>query len=75
MTLFPIFADLTGRRVLVVGGGAVAVRKTQALLQAGAEVVVGAPRLDPALAALAEQGGIARLDGGFEPAWLAGAWL
>lgn len=54
MTLFPIFADLTGRRVLVVGGGAVAVRKTQALLQAGAEVVVGAPRLDPALAALAE---------------------
>ncbi|WP_316042579.1 NAD(P)-dependent oxidoreductase, partial [Bordetella pertussis] len=21
------------------------------------------------------QGGIARLDGGFEPAWLAGAWL
>ncbi|PAX94495.1 siroheme synthase, partial [Bordetella pertussis] len=30
MTLFPIFADLTGRRVLVVGGGAVAVRKTQA---------------------------------------------
>ena len=43
MKLFPIFADLKDRLVLVVGGGAVAERKTLALLEASAEVVVGAP--------------------------------
>ena len=53
MTLFPLFADLQGRRTLVVGGGAVASRKAQSLLQAGALVTVGAPELDPALARLA----------------------
>ncbi|MBD4209601.1 hypothetical protein GUH47_27225, partial [Xanthomonas citri pv. citri] len=34
MKLFPIFADLKDRLVLVVGGGAVAERKTLALLEA-----------------------------------------
>ena len=51
MKLFPIFADLKERLVLVVGGGAVAERKTLALLEASAEVVVGAPELTPALVA------------------------
>ena len=32
--LFPLFADLNGRAVLVVGGGAVAARKVEALLHA-----------------------------------------
>ena len=34
LRLFPLFADLRGRRVLVVGGGVVARRKVQALLEA-----------------------------------------
>ncbi|MGO4776609.1 bifunctional precorrin-2 dehydrogenase/sirohydrochlorin ferrochelatase, partial [Lysobacter sp. 2RAB21] len=54
--LFPLFADLRGRTVLVVGGGAVALRKAAALLEAGARVRLGAPQLAPALAEWAAQG-------------------
>jgi len=75
MKLFPIFADLTDRLVLVVGGGAVAERKTLALLEACANVVVGAPELTPALAALAAEGRIRHLPGPFDPAWLHDMWL
>jgi uroporphyrin-III C-methyltransferase/precorrin-2 dehydrogenase/sirohydrochlorin ferrochelatase len=42
---FPVALDLHGRRCLVVGGGVVATRKVEALLDAGATVVVVAPRL------------------------------
>ena len=41
--LFPLFLDLAGRRVVVVGGGSVAARRVAALLDAGARVQVVAP--------------------------------
>ncbi len=73
--LFPLFADLRGRRVLVVGGGAVARRKLEPLLAAGARVVVGAPWLAPSVMELFAEGRIEHLAGRFEPQWLEGAWL
>lgn len=73
--LYPLFADLRGRRVLVVGGGAVARRKAQALLEAGAHVRVGAIRLEPELAGWADEGRIEYREGAFDPAWLDDAWL
>lgn len=75
MTLFPLFADLKGRAVLVVGGGAVATRKTGALLEAGAHVTVGAPELDEALLGLRDGGRIAHYTGHFESNWLDAMWL
>ena len=53
MRYFPLFADLHGRRVLVVGGGAVAERKIGLLIEAGAVVVAVAPEFT---ATLAERG-------------------
>lgn len=45
MRYFPLFADLHGQRVLVVGGGEVAERKVRLLLEAGACVELVAPEL------------------------------
>jgi uroporphyrin-III C-methyltransferase / precorrin-2 dehydrogenase / sirohydrochlorin ferrochelatase len=41
---YPLFLDLRGRRVVVVGGGAVGTRRTRGLLDAGAAVVVIDPK-------------------------------
>lgn len=40
---FPLFVDLNGRKAVVVGGGAIARRRAEILLQFGAEVTVIAP--------------------------------
>ncbi len=48
--------DLRGRRCLVVGGGGVALRKVDGLVDAGARVTVVATEVTPALALLAERG-------------------
>jgi len=44
MSVYPLGLDLTGRRVVVVGGGQVALRRTRALVESGALVTVIAPR-------------------------------
>ncbi|GAA0716689.1 siroheme synthase CysG [Dokdonella soli] len=75
MKLYPLFADLTHRPVFVVGGGAVAARKTAALLAAGAAVTIGAPVLAPELARWADAGRIRHRRGEFRDDWLDGAWL
>jgi uroporphyrin-III C-methyltransferase/precorrin-2 dehydrogenase/sirohydrochlorin ferrochelatase len=41
----PLLLDLTGRRAVVVGGGAVAARRARTLVDAGADVLVVAPRI------------------------------
>ncbi len=73
--LFPLFADLRGRTVLVVGGGAVAARKVEALAGTGARIVVGAPVLDAALATRVASGEVEYRAGRFAPDWLDGVWL
>ena len=41
---FPLFLDLTEKKAVIVGGGAVACRRAEVLLRFGAEVVLIAPR-------------------------------
>jgi len=60
--------DVLGRRCVVVGGGPVALRRAKALLDAGAEVIVVAPDVEPGLLALEKEGGpITIHKRGFEP--------
>lgn len=52
MDLYPLFLRLRGRRVLVVGAGEVGSRKVRELVEAGADVIVVAPEVSPAIEAL-----------------------
>lgn len=52
---YPVLLRLTGKPVVVVGGGVVALRKVQGLLECGAQVKLIAPEVQPALAKLAEK--------------------
>ena len=73
--LYPIFAELSARPVLVVGGGAVAQRKVAALLESGADVRIGAPVLNVELAQQVATGRARWIEGSFAPDWFDGVWL
>jgi uroporphyrin-III C-methyltransferase/precorrin-2 dehydrogenase/sirohydrochlorin ferrochelatase len=66
---------LSGRRVVVVGGGAVALRRVGALLTAKAKVTVVSPTAVAALEDLAERGQVEWLARRYEPGDLRDAWL
>ena len=68
--MFPAFLDLRSRRVVVVGGGPVAASKLDALLDAGADVVVVAPDVVPEI----ERRGVVVHRRPFEDGDLDGAW-
>ena len=55
MAYFPMFVDLTDANCLVVGGGSVALRKVNVLLDFGAKVHVIAKEISMDLAALSEE--------------------
>ena len=73
--LFPLFLDLRGRRVLVIGGGTVAARKIASLLEANADVRVIASALEPALLALAAAKRITHVGSTFAASQLEDTWL
>ena len=73
--LYPLFADLRGRRVLVVGAGPVAARKIAPLLDAGARVVVVAVALGEQVSDWLAAGRIAHLAPQFSPDQLDAVWL
>ena len=69
--MLPLFLDLAGRRVVLVGGGQVAAAKLPALVAAGADVQVVAPAIHPDI----ERAGVPIGRRGFVPADLDEAWL
>jgi uroporphyrin-III C-methyltransferase/precorrin-2 dehydrogenase/sirohydrochlorin ferrochelatase len=73
--LFPLFLKLSGRAVVVVGGGPVATAKVGALLETGAEILVVAPELRPQLEAWAAAGKISITRRCFQASDLGAAWL
>jgi siroheme synthase-like protein len=72
---YPVNLLVAGRRCVVVGGGRIAARKIEALLDAGAQVHVVAPAVGESVRGWAEAGRITVTPRAFEPADLEGAWL
>src|ERR1700723_1422352 len=56
LNYFPAFFDLNGQKVLIVGGGEVALRKISLLERTGASIIVVAPKIAPQIRARAEAG-------------------
>jgi siroheme synthase-like protein len=73
MPHFPLFGDLTGRLCVIVGGGPVAARKAESLLDYGPELTVLAPEPSAEILALSPITLLERPYGG--PADIAGAGL
>ena len=68
--VYPVFLKLAGRKVLLVGGGPVAVAKLDGLLAAGALVTVVAPEVSPGI----EREGVTIHRRAFQADDLDGAW-
>jgi uroporphyrin-III C-methyltransferase/precorrin-2 dehydrogenase/sirohydrochlorin ferrochelatase len=75
MQTLPIFAKLSGRQCLVVGGGTVAARRVEQLLNAGARVTVVAPELNPLVREWADRGRIDVIETDFDSALIGDCWL
>ena len=56
MKSFPMFLKMTGRRVVICGGGAEAARKARLVLKTEARILLVAPVLDPELTGLVAAG-------------------
>ena len=69
---FPMFIDLTDRKIFVAGGGRIARRRIEALVKFGADIHVAAPRVCPEIALLAEEGKIKILLREYRPSDLDG---
>ena len=56
MRYYPVFLDIAGKPVVVIGGGQVSLRKVEGLLDAGAQVTVVSPEIHPELRRLVAEG-------------------
>lgn len=74
-SLFPVFLDFQGKTALVIGGGAVAKRKAQALLSSGADILVIAPQIEEELHTLGRAGALRIAQRHFSVSDLDQAWF
>jgi len=75
MAKYPVFLELSGRRAVVVGAGAVAVRKVKALLEADARVVVVSKAVNDTLTSLCHGANIELVKSKYSENYIAGAVL
>jgi len=72
---FPLTLRVAGRKVVVIGGGHVATRRTLSLVDANARVTVISPLISDSLHSAVGRGEVTWLQRGYERGDLDGAWL
>lgn len=72
---FPLTLRVAGRKVVVIGGGHVATRRTLSLVEANARVTVISPIISDSLHSAVGRGEVTWLQRGYERGDLDGAWL
>lgn len=75
MSYYPVFLDLSGRKAVVIGGGSVAARKIETLLECGASVYVISRDLAPELKRRLDNGEINLLANEFDESHIEDAFL
>jgi uroporphyrin-III C-methyltransferase/precorrin-2 dehydrogenase/sirohydrochlorin ferrochelatase len=75
MRYFPVFIDLQGQEVLLVGAGSVAERKARMLLRAGARIRVVARQLSPRFERWQAEGVVRHVAREYAPCWLENVFL
>ena len=75
MSKYPIFLELGDRRSVVIGGGSVAARKAQVLLNSGTRLVVVAERIDNMMTVICQGKNAELIKARYAKEYLAGAVL
>ena len=75
MKYYPVNLDMTNKRCVVVGGGEIAERKVERLLECGAQVTVVSKSLTPVLKARKKTGQMDHIDRDYEDQALDGAFM
>jgi precorrin-2 dehydrogenase/sirohydrochlorin ferrochelatase len=75
MKYYPVNLDMTNKRCVVVGGGDIAERKVERLLECGAQVTVVSQSLTPVLKARKKTGQMDHIDKDYEDQALDGAFM
>ena len=72
MRYYPVFLDIAGKPVIVIGGGKIAHQKMENLLKAGANVTVVSPELNAEMADLLDGGRFRHIKREYQPGDLEG---
>ena len=72
MRYYPVFLDIAGKPVVVIGGGNIAHQKVTGLLKASAEVTVVSPELNDEMSSLAAESRFRHIARDYEPGDLEG---
>ena len=75
MSTYPVFLKLSGRCVVIVGGGGVAARKAEALLATGANLRIIAKSFDSDLKALCRGKNVEMINSAYKKEHLTGAFI
>lgn len=72
---FPMFVDISDKKIVVVGGGTVAARRVKTLLDFAEDITVVSPEICEKLRALREGSGLRVIERGWRQEDLAGAQI